>query len=180
VVIDTGVDYTHSDLAGKVFFGRNCIFNNFDPFDDAGHGTHVAGLAAATAGNGQDGEGVSHLSKIYATMVFNSFGFGTFFQIACGMHDAHLAVTSPPIRVGNMSIGGPASALIATEVDHWKAAGKLLVVAAGNDTNTGEGTFNIDPDIALRVMATEEHDCRTDFSNFSPADGTLGGGSVWA
>lgn len=168
-IIDTGVDYTHSDLAGKVLFGKNCINNTSDPFDDNGHGTHVAGLAAAIAANSRYGEGVSHLSKIYATKALNEFGSGTFFQVACAMHDAHLAVTSPPIRVGNMSIGGPASALIATEVDHWTAAGKVLVVAAGNSDNTGAGTFNTDPDIALRVMATEENDCRTFFSNFSPS-----------
>lgn len=167
-VIDTGVDYTHSDLAGKVILGQNCIGANMDPFDDHGHGTHVAGLAAAHAANGRYGEGVSHLSKIVAIKVLDWSGSGTYFQVACGMHYGHSVVTTPPTRVGNMSIGGGASALIAGEVDHWKAAGKLLVVAAGNENNTGTGTFNIDPDIGLRVQATEENDCRTYFSNFSP------------
>jgi hypothetical protein len=50
-VIDTGVDYTHSDLSGKVFLGKNSVANNSDPFDDNGHGTHVAGLIAAKAAN---------------------------------------------------------------------------------------------------------------------------------
>jgi hypothetical protein len=166
-IIDTGVDYTHADLATKVIKGKNCIDDNSDPYDDHGHGTHVAGLAAATAANGQYGEGVSHFSKILAIKVLNEDGSGTFFQIACGMHFGHQASTSPATRVGNMSLGGPASALIATEVDHWKAAGKLLVVAAGNDDSAGDGSFNVDPDIGLRVMATEENDCRTFFSNFS-------------
>ena len=105
-IIDTGVDYTHSDLAGKVIRGKNCIHDDFDPFDDHGHGTHVAGLAAATAANGQYGEGVSHFSKILAIKVLNDAGSGTFFQVACGMHFGHQASTSPPTRVGNMSIRG--------------------------------------------------------------------------
>jgi subtilisin family serine protease len=168
-IIDTGVDYSHSDLAGKVIRGKNCIHDNFDPFDDHGHGTHVAGLAAATAANGQYGEGVSHFSKILAIKVLDEFGSGTFFQVACGMHFGHQASTSPVTRVGNMSIGGPESELIATEVDHWKTAGKLLIVAAGNGDYTGDGSFNVDPDIGLRVMATQENDCRTFFSNFSPS-----------
>lgn len=168
-IIDTGVDYTHSDLAGKVILGQNCVANNFDPFDDHGHGTHVAGLAAATANNGRYGEGVSHMSKVLAIKVLDWAGSGTSFQVACGMHYGHTAVTTPPTRVGSMSIGGGASVLIATEVDHWKAAGKLLVVAAGNSNSANPGTFNVDPDIGLRVMAIEENDCRTYFSSFSPA-----------
>jgi subtilisin family serine protease len=167
-VIDTGVDYNHSDLKGRVIKGKNCVDDNNDPFDDQGHGTHVAGIAAATAGNGVAGEGVSHRSKVLAVKVLNYTGSGSFFDIACGMQDARTRSTSPATKVGNMSIGGPTSATIASEVDAWKAAGLVLVVAAGNENNTGDGTFNIDPDIALRVMATEENDCRTFFSNFSP------------
>jgi thermitase len=41
-VIDTGVDYTHPDLSGRVILGKNCVADNNDPFDDHGHGTHVA------------------------------------------------------------------------------------------------------------------------------------------
>ncbi len=168
-VMDTGVDYTHSDLAGKVTLGPDCVNNDNDPFDDHFHGTHVAGLVAARAANARYGEGVSPNSRILAIKVLNWAGSGTFFDIAaCGMHTGHLAVTNPVTRVGNMSIGGPASALVAQEVDHWRTANKLLVVAAGNENNNGAGTFNIDPDIGLRVQATEQQDCRTFFSNFSP------------
>lgn len=169
-IIDTGVDYNHSDLAGRVIKGKNCVDDNLDPFDDHGHGTHVAGIAAARAGNGTVGEGVSPNSKILAVKVLNYKGSGSFFDIACGMQDARTRSTSPATKVGNMSIGGPASMTIATEVDAWKNAGKVLVVAAGNDSWTGGGTFNIDPDFALRVTATEQNDCRAFFSNFSPGE----------
>jgi subtilisin family serine protease len=170
-VISTGVDYTHSDLSGKVFLGKNSVANNFDPFDDNGHGTHVAGLVAAKAANSIYGEGVCPNCKILAVKVVGANGSGTFFDVANGMHYAHLVVTSPVTRVLNMSIGGPNSALVALEVDHIKAAGKVLVVAAGNSNTTStSNTFpGADPDTALRVTATEENDCRARFSNFSPA-----------
>lgn len=170
-VIDTGVDYTHSDLSGKVIPGRNSVANNFDPFDDNGHGTHVAGLVAAKAANSIYGEGVCPNCKILAVKVLGANGSGTFFEIADGMHYAHLVVTTPVTRVLNMSLGGPSSLLIATEVDHIKAAGKVLVAAAGNSntTSTSQAFPGADPDTALRVTATAENDCRANFSNFSPA-----------
>ena len=168
-IIDTGVDYTHSELSGKVIKGKNCVDDTMDPFDDHGHGTHVAGIAAAKSGNAIAGEGVSRNSKILAVKVLDSTGFGTFFDIVCGMRYARTAVTSPATRIGNLSIGGPTSVSLAAEVDNWKTAGKVLVVAAGNGNDTGSGTFNVDSDFAFRVMATEENDCRASFSSFSPA-----------
>jgi subtilisin family serine protease len=170
-VIDTGVDYTHPDLAGKVILGKNSVANNFDPYDDNGHGTHVAGIVAATAANGMYGEGVCPNCKILAVKVLEADGSGTFFDIADGMHYAHTVVTTPATRVLNMSLGGLTSLTVATEVDHIKAAGMALVAAAGND-NTTSTTFafpGADPDTALRVMATQENDCRTFFCNFSPS-----------
>src|SRR5215218_4604585 len=71
-VVDSGVDYNHPDLAGKVIKGPDFVNKDFDPMDDLGHGTHVAGIAAATAGNGQFGEGVSPNSKILAIKVLSS------------------------------------------------------------------------------------------------------------
>jgi len=170
-VIDTGVDYTHPDLSGKVILGKNCIADNTDPFDDNGHGTHVAGIIAARSANDKYGEGVCPNCKILAIKVLGSDGTGTFFDVACGMQEARTKATTPVTKVMNMSLAGPSSTLIATEVDTIKAEGKVLVAAAANDntiyiTNAYPGA---DPDTALRVMATEENDCRAWFSNFSPA-----------
>ncbi len=170
-VIDTGVDYTHPDLSGKVSLGKNCIADNNDPFDDNGHGTHVAGIIAAKSANGKYGEGVCPNCKILAIKALGADGIGTFFEVACGMQNARTKSTTPATKVINMSLAGPSSALVSAEVDAIKAAGKVLVAAAGNDntidiTNAYPGA---DPDTALRVMATEDNDCRAWFSNFSPA-----------
>lgn len=170
-VVDTGVDYAHPDLAGRVILGKNCIADNLDPFDDNGHGTHVAGIIAAKAGNGMYGEGVSPNSKILAVKVLGANGSGSWFDVAEGMRYARTRSTTPPTKVINMSLGGGFSNLIATEVDAIKAAGKALVAAAGNSNTTSVSSAypGADPDTALRVMATEENDSRAWFSNFSPS-----------
>jgi hypothetical protein len=65
-VIDTGVDYQHEDLRDVVIKGKNFISNDNNPMDDQGHGTHVAGIAAATTNNGIGISGATWGAKILA------------------------------------------------------------------------------------------------------------------
>jgi len=171
-VIDTGVDYTHPELSGKVYLGKDCVANDMDPMDDNGHGTHCAGLIAAKSGNGDYGEGVCHNCKILAIKVLGSDGYGSFFDVAEGMQYAINVrnTTSPVTKVVSMSLGGPSSSLIAAKVLAMKTAGMVLAAAAGNENSSTTPTYpGADPNTALRVMATNEVDCRAWFSNFSPS-----------
>lgn len=172
-VIDTGVDYTHPDLEGKVILGKNCVDGTMDPFDDNGHGTHVAGIIAAKAGNGMYGEGVCPNCKILAVKVCSSEGYCTDFDVACGMQYARTTSTTPATKVLNMSLGGSyLSSLEESEIIAIKNAGKILVASAGNSNSTGANYPAAHPDTAFRVMATEQNDCRAYFSNFSPPSNT--------
>src|SRR5215218_5815668 len=182
-VVDSGVDYNHPDLAGKVIKGPDFVNKDFDPMDDLGHGTHVAGIAAATAGNGQFGEGVSPNSKILAIKVLSSSNLSFDFDVVQGLAYARTAKTTPETKVINTSLcadfdgnapEGPQ--VLRDEVAAIKAAGKILVASAGNSNSSAtsypEGFCTYpgsDPNTALRVTATNEQDCRTLFSNFSPA-----------
>jgi thermitase len=181
-VVDSGVDYNHPDLAGKVIKGPDFVNKDFDPMDDIpnSHGTHVAGVAAATAANGQFGEGVSPNSKILAIKVLSADNFSYDFDVVQGLAYARTANTTPETKVINTSLcadlaqnapEGPQ--VLRDEVAAIKAAGKILVASAGNENSSPDNdgcTYpGNDPNTALRVTATEEHDCRTLFSNFSPA-----------
>ena len=104
-VVDSGVDYYHPDLSGKVIQGPDYVNNDNDPMGDHPHGTHVAGIAAATAGNGQFGEGVSPDSKILAIKVLNANNSGTDFLTAQGLAYARTASTTPATKVINASLG---------------------------------------------------------------------------
>ncbi len=179
-VVDSGVDYNHPDLSGKVIKGPDFVNKDFDPMDDLGHGTHVAGIAAATAGNGQFGEGVSPNSKILAIKVLSSSNLSFDFDVVQGLAYARNANTTPETKVINTSLCADFDPLapegpqvLRDEVAAIKDAGKILVASAGNENsgpdNDGCTYPGNDPNTALRVTATEEHDCRTLFSNFSPA-----------
>jgi len=146
VVIDTGVDYTHPDLAGKVYKGRDFIDNDSDPMDvlgpapdgNPGHGTHVSGLAAGVTNNSTGIAGVSPKSHILAVRVLDEMGSGTWAQVTNGIlwankaTSAHCGGQDP--KIYNMSLGGyGASASIANAIAAAKAKGRMVIVAAGNE-----------------------------------------------
>jgi len=126
--VDTGVRSTHEDLAGARWLGGwDFVHGTSDPWDDNGHGTHVAGIAAATMNNGKGVAGISQ-AGFYAVKAIDSTGSGYDSNIASGIRwcaDHHATVIS-------MSLGGSGSALLASAVSYAWARGSLLVAAAGN------------------------------------------------
>ncbi len=94
------------------------------------------------------------------------------FDIADGMQFAidNRTATEPDTKVVSMSLGGPSnSSLLAAKVSAMKTVGMVLVAAAGNENTSVTPSYpGADPNTALRVMATNEVDCRAWFSNFSP------------
>jgi subtilisin family serine protease len=128
-VIDTGVDYLHPDLTGHVMKGGDWVNDDVDPMDDNGHGTHVAGIAAAAGNNTKGVIGVSK-AQIYAVKVLGAQGSGSYFDIAQGINQA---ANNAAVKILNMSLGGPCGSTTLTAAMHTAAGkGKLIVVAMGN------------------------------------------------
>jgi subtilisin len=102
-IIDTGIDVDHPDLT--VMGGINCIGgSSFD--DDNGHGTHVAGTAAAKDdANGV--VGVAPGARLWAVKVLNASGSGSTSGIVCGID--WVTARASTIEVANMSLGGSSS-----------------------------------------------------------------------
>ena len=67
-IIDTGIDYTHSDLNDNYIGGYDFVNGDSDPMDDNGHGTHCAGIVAAED-NGKGVVGVAPEAHLYAVKV---------------------------------------------------------------------------------------------------------------
>ena len=140
-VVDSGVDLNHPDLAGRLDPGWNFVNPGAPPLDDCGHGTHVAGIVAATADNGIGVAGVAPNVKVLPLKVlsWNTAMIactGTYADIATAIRRA----TSTGVQVINLSLGGvETSADIYFAVDDATRAGVLVVAAAGNCAQGGSG-----------------------------------------
>jgi thermitase len=156
-VIDTGVDYTHPDLAGKVIKGFDFVNYDADPMDDFGHGTHVAGIIAAVANNKKGIAGVS-TGKIVAVKVLDANGSGTNYDVAQGIWYCANLTGSNSVNILSLSLGGPdPSTSMYTAIDYAvNTKGKLVVAAAGNDgdsTRSYPSGYSDDPAFVGKVLA---------------------------
>ena len=162
-VIDSGVDYGHPDLIGKVIKGRNFMSpamgensDPWDPMDDVGHGTKVAGVAAAVSNNGMGISGVSWDSKLLAVKTSTTPRRYQFSATTRTVYEYDVAVRAimyaadVGAKIINLSIGWdgeyfsrvtgvePEDVLaLGRAVYYAKRRGSLVVAAAGNDNNDG-------------------------------------------
>ena len=161
-VIDSGVDLGHEDLAGKLVPGWDFVEDDDDPQDGYGHGTHVAGIAAAASGNGIGVAGVAPDAKIMPVRVLDGDGRGTLADVIDGIRWA----VDHGATVINLSVGGTGQAVLGPGFDDavreaWDR-GVVCVVAAGNDYVLSSG-FADEP--ALVVAATTATDGKPDYSS---------------
>ena len=180
-IIDTGVDYRHPDLAGKVVSVWDYVDNDADAMDVQGHGTHCSGIAAATAGNTVGIRGVSPNSKIYAYRVLDETGSGTFTDIMAAIYAAADNVNVQVLSLslsGYVTDGGAEYNDMKAAVDYAVATkGKVLVAAASNEYNDvlyyyQWAGYNYRPVPAwvpnsFTVASTTETDTRSYFSNYN-------------
>ena len=135
-VVDTGVDLQHQDLASKVVAGINIVDPSKPPQDDYGHGTHVAGIAAAATNNGIGIAGVAPEAKIMPVKVFATNSQGepeaTEADIEAGIKWA----ADHGAKVINLSFGDKLQFALgpdfATAIQYAWDHDAICVVAAGN------------------------------------------------
>lgn len=132
-VIDTGVMLDHPDLAPNLLPGYDFVDNDAEPYDLAGHGTHVAGLVAA---NGQ-ALGTAPEAKILPVRVLEGTSGGSSFTVAQGILWAAGLLNNPPnpnpAQVINLSLGSSSySEVLAGAIAQVQAAGVIVVAATGN------------------------------------------------
>uniref|UniRef100_UPI0025EC939B S8 family serine peptidase n=1 Tax=Ruminococcus sp. TaxID=41978 RepID=UPI0025EC939B len=198
-VIDTGVDYNHKDLADNIWtnpdetpdngvdddgngyvddiHGINAISYNGDPMDDHGHGTHVAGDIAMTAGNG-GGIGLAYGAKIMCIKAGSADGNFASNDIARAIKYA----ADNGADVINMSFGGEEKSTLVETALKDAAKDAVLVASAGNDgLPTSEAAANgyknckdVYPagyNCVIGVMASDNNDKLASFSNWDYISG---------
>ncbi len=164
-VVDTGVDLLHPDLRAKIkSAGRDFVNDDNDATDDNGHGTMVAGIAAADTNNGLGTAGVAWNCKVLPVKVIDAEGSGFYDEIVSGIRWA----VDNGASVINLSVGGEDAAdVLRDAVKYAHDKGVVVCAAAGND-----GSFVLYPAaydaFVLAVAATDYNDAHASFSNPGP------------
>lgn len=149
-VIDSGVDYTHTDLDANIWInsreiagngidddsngfiddirGWDFIDNDNTPLDLNGHGTHVAGTIAAEQ-NGVGVTGVAYNAQIMPIRVLDASGSGSNTGVAAGVRYA----ANNGAQIINLSLGGPYSSELEAAIRYAISRGVVVVSAAGNE-----------------------------------------------
>ncbi|MFC9032012.1 S8 family peptidase [Streptomyces arboris] len=170
-VVDTGIDATHPDLAGRVVAERN-FSGSPDAKDRVGHGTHVASTAAGTGAKDARFKGVAPGAQLINAKVLDDRGAGDDSGVIAGVDWA----VAQGADVINMSLGGPDTPGIdplEAQVNKVSAEkGVLFAIAAGNN-GSGRGTIASpgSADAALTVGAVDDDDAMADFSGVGPRTG---------
>jgi len=157
-ILDSGVLPTHPDLVQVP--GWNFFDNNANTADANGHGTAVAGAAAAMANNGAGVAGVAGAARIMPLRVSDAAGYAYYSTIA----NAVTFAADNGARVANASFSGVyASASVQSAANYFKSKGGLLVVSAGNSgANDGAAATSA----MIPVSATDGSDLRASWSSF--------------
>jgi subtilisin family serine protease len=187
-VIDTGVRYTHRDLAGQMWvnrgeipgngrdddgdgyvdnvYGMNAYDNSGNPWDYEGHGTHVAGTIGAAANGGGRSVGVAWEVQIMACKFLGPDGGATSDAIDC----IEFAVAQGAKVLNNSWGGGGFSQSLYNTIAAAGRAGVLFVAAAGNDGLNTDLYPNYPSCYALdniiSVGAIDKQNSPADFSNY--------------
>jgi len=159
-IVDTGIDGMHPDLASKIAARAN--FTTDSDIDDNGHGSHVAGIAAAETNNSIGVAGMGYNTRLLSVKVLDSSGSGYYSWVANGI----IWAADNGAKVINLSLGGPyPSSLLQDAVNYAWNKGVVVVAAAGNSNSTA-ASYPAYYANAISVAATDSNDARAYFSNY--------------
>jgi len=159
-ILDTGVDAAHPDLSSRIVPGWNFHDNNSNTSDVHGHGSAVAGAAAATMNNAIGVAAIAGQARIMPIRIADANAYAYWSTVAQGLTWA----ADNGARVANISyVGVAGSSAVQSAAQYMKNKGGLVVVCAGNN-NRDEG---IAPTTTMiPVSATDENDLKTSFSSW--------------
>ena len=179
-IIDTGINNSHPDLAGKIYSSVNCIDPSCPALvtsDPDSHGTHVAGIAAASTNNNIGVAGTSFNSSLMSVKALNDSGSGYYSWIANGI----IWAADNDADVINLSLGGGfPSITLESAINYAWNQGVVIVAAAGNNGSSSRvypGSYAN----SIAVASTGQNDLKTSFSNYgSWVDVAAPGSSIYS
>lgn len=199
--IDTGVDRNHPDLAANMWtnpgeiagngidddgngyiddiHGWDWAYNDNNPSDVNGHGSHTSGTIGAVGNNGVGVVGVNWNVKIMALKFLNDSGSGSTSNAIAALNYA----VNKGVKVSNNSWGGGGySQALYDAIENAKSVGHLFIAAAGNNgTNNDTSPFypaSYNNDNLISVAAIDINDAKASFSNYGATTVDLGAPGV--
>ncbi len=203
-IVDTGIDYTHPDLAANVWsapaqftvslswgsitcpagsHGYNAVARTCNPSDDNQHGTHVSGTIGASGNNSLGVAGINWTTRIMALKFLDATGSGSVSDaidaIEFGLQAKNIFGSAANLRVLSNSWGGSGfSQALLNEINKANSADVLFVVAAGNSASNDDTTPSYPASYnaanLVTVAATTSTDALASYSNFGKATVHLG------
>ena len=160
-ILDSGIDQDHPDLMDKVEV--DVEFTDSETSNDLyGHGTHVAGIAAANTNNEMGVAGVGYESSLMNVKVLGDTGYGAYSWIAEGI----IWAADNGADVINLSLGGSRGSItLENAVNHAWQNGVVVVAAAGNSGNTRK-LYPAYYQNCIAVAATNNNDVKASFSSY--------------
>jgi subtilisin family serine protease len=195
-VIDSGIDYTHQDLVGNIWtnpgeiaddgidndgngfvddvHGYDFVYDDGDPMDDDGHGTHVAGTIGAVGGNGVGIAGVAWQVSLMGLKFLDAVGSGESANAIRAVNYATMmrSMYGVNVRVTNNSWGGGTfDHALLDAINAGGDKGILFVAAAGNNNRDNDALpvypATYDSPFVVSVAATDDADLLADsYSNY--------------
>ena len=128
-VLDTGIDDSHPEFAGRLLPGFDYVNGDADPNDQDGHGTSCTGILAAAGNNSIGVAGLAWDVQIIPLQVLDAAGSGLHSWIASGVTFA----VDNGAKILSLSLGGGPSGTMSSAVNYAYNNGRLLFAATGND-----------------------------------------------
>ncbi len=162
-IVDSGIQRNHPDLDAKIIGGYDWVQKDTSPDDVDGHGTHVAGTAAAETNNTTGVAGTCPNCRLMPVRVLGDNGTGTVANVANGI----IFAADNGAKVINLSIEGSGSSTLQMAVDYAWNQGAFLACAAGNDgTSSTTSAFPGAYANCFAVASTDNADTRASTSNY--------------
>ena len=161
-ILDGGVEATHPDLAARIVPGWNFFDNNSNTGDVTGHGTKVAGVAAAIGNNALGATGGAWNAKIMPMRITNASGSITYYSTVA---NALTWAADRGARVANISFIISHVASVQTAAQYMRSKGGVVVASSGN---SGAYITHANSPAIMTVGGTTSADARASWSAYGP------------